>query len=247
MILTGNPNQSNIHTVELPRDLELLIEKSKNVSYYLPLYHHQLRYSYSSSLYYRVIAAMYTQLDGNILYVFDIKYREDCREDKESSTYVLLDVSRHSEWDTDTLEIYKASDEEWTNIRELFLRYVRGDKVFASDVYQARRSVSKEDAIIRRPIQLTRHTVAVIHLFTKTDDFDDLWMMDFWRYMEETYDHNDIAAEQFIEQLQDKWTPAFMMSLIDKISEALVVHDKKFGTSFFMNVAKKLAGEIVKE
>ena len=85
--------------------------------------------------------------------------------------------------------------------------------------------------IRRKPILLNEHTVALITLFKKDhDDLEDCWSYD--AISEWYYKDKDSAARQFVEQLEDHWSPAFMMSLRDQITRKLVEHDEKYGTSF---------------
>lgn len=83
----------------------------------------------------------------------------------------------------------------------------------------------------RKPIMLNEHTVALISLFTKgTDNLDDCWSYD--AVIEWYHQDKDSAARQFVEQLEDHWSPAFMMALRDQITAKLAEHDKKYGTNF---------------
>lgn len=68
--------------------------------------------------------------------------------------------------------------------------------------------------IARTPIMLNDHDIIVIHLFSKSDCFDDLWMMDLWNHMLESGDRHEKAAVQFVAQLKDHWCVAFLEALI---------------------------------
>lgn len=96
---------------------------------------------------------------------------------------------------------------------------------------------------MRRPIQLDQHTIAVLHIFDKTDDFDDLWMGESDNYEIERL--NQIvrgAAKQFIAQLKDRACMAFLESLMLELDKEqrkhwgkhskmrLKIYKKKYGT-----------------
>jgi hypothetical protein len=86
------------------------------------------------------------------------------------------------------------------------------------------------DLVMRFPIILNNHTVMVIHLFTRHDCFEDMWMHDCIH--NESRRWQEQGAEQLIEQLQDHWTPAFLMKLGEVITKKLKEHDAECGTSF---------------
>jgi len=86
-----------------------------------------------------------------------------------------------------------------------------------------------EPVVKRFPIILNNHSIAVIHIFTRHDCLEDLWMSDCF--------HRNIgiqeqAAQQMIDQLQDWWTPAFLVALRGAITKELKKHDNQFGTKF---------------
>ena len=81
----------------------------------------------------------------------------------------------------------------------------------------------------RYPIKINNHAVAVIHIFTKTDDLEDLWMTDMQSYLEENYNGYQGAAQQFIDQLKDYWNIAFMEALRDEIDKRIQDHNTEFG------------------
>lgn len=80
----------------------------------------------------------------------------------------------------------------------------------------------------RRPVLLNSHTVMLIQLFQAKDTIADSWM---WDYID-NYREADDAAEQFLDQLDEHWTPAFLMALRRKITERLVKHDTEYSTDF---------------
>lgn len=79
----------------------------------------------------------------------------------------------------------------------------------------------------RHPIFITNSVAAVIHLYTRHGCFDDLWTSDCFHRRSDERD-----AKQFIDQLEDQWTPAFLMALRDQITERLKEHDAEYGTEF---------------
>ena len=80
----------------------------------------------------------------------------------------------------------------------------------------------------RFPIILNDHSVMVIHMFTRTDYLEDLWMSDFM----DTISQQSDSAKQFLSQLDDHWTPHFLIELRKAITERLQEHDDKYGTTF---------------
>lgn len=83
----------------------------------------------------------------------------------------------------------------------------------------------------RTPIFFNKNTVAVIHIFTRCDFLEDLWMEDCIAAIspENPYEQ---AAQQFVDQFEDHWTPAFLMELRQAITKKLEEHDKVHGTKF---------------
>lgn len=83
----------------------------------------------------------------------------------------------------------------------------------------------------RVPIALGSHAIALITLFKLPHDhIEDMWAWD-W-IAEEGRDKHKRSAKQFIEAMEGHWSPAFLMSLRDQITETLVAHDNECGTSF---------------
>jgi len=74
-----------------------------------------------------------------------------------------------------------------------------------------------EPKIKRQPIQLNNHAVAVIHIFNRTDYLEDIWMSEVDEYTEDSCNQHELAAKQFVEQLEDWWTPKFMKALKNEI------------------------------
>lgn len=82
----------------------------------------------------------------------------------------------------------------------------------------------------RRPILISDGTVLLLSIFTKPrgDRFDDLWT---WDHIQKCATGADAALE-FVAQLEDHWTPQFLMELRKAISEKLATADKERGTAF---------------
>lgn len=88
-----------------------------------------------------------------------------------------------------------------------------------------------EPYVSRKPIILNEHTIALITLFKRRrDSLDDCWSYE--SVLEWYYRDKDSAARQFVEQLEDHWTPAFMMALREQITAKLAAHDAQYGTTF---------------
>ena len=86
--------------------------------------------------------------------------------------------------------------------------------------------------IRREPILINNHAVAIIHIFDRLDHLEDLWTADSDAFQEEKLEMYKEAATQFISQLEEQWTPSFMMALRDGINNELKEHDIKYGTKF---------------
>ena len=73
----------------------------------------------------------------------------------------------------------------------------------------------------RYPIILSKNTAIVVHVYTRHDRICDMWMYD------DDMPHfcdNEVAAQQLIDQLDEHWTPAFLIALRKKITETLEKH-----------------------
>jgi len=71
----------------------------------------------------------------------------------------------------------------------------------------------------RKPIVLSKNSIALIQIFHKTDDLLDISIGAMDRFMRKE-DVED-AAKQFISQLKGAWTPRFMMALKKEIENVL--------------------------
>lgn len=89
----------------------------------------------------------------------------------------------------------------------------------------------KSNKVVERfPIILNKHAVAVIHVFTRHDCIEDMWMSDCVHNGQSELQEQ--AATQMIEQLGDYWTPKFLISLRDAITKKLEEFDDEFDTTF---------------
>lgn len=92
----------------------------------------------------------------------------------------------------------------------------------------------------RFPIQLNTHTIMLIHLFHKHDCLADMWTGDCLHYYETNMITQEEAAKQLMYQLEDHWTPHFLMALRNEINRELKEHDEDFGTNFVNEEFKSL-------
>jgi hypothetical protein len=85
----------------------------------------------------------------------------------------------------------------------------------------------------RFPIQINSHALAVIHIFSRHDCIEDMCFLDDCIKLDKKYyGLPEVAAKQFIDQLQGQWNASFMMALRDGIDEELRKGDEKYGTKF---------------
>lgn len=93
----------------------------------------------------------------------------------------------------------------------------------------------------RFPIQIAPDTIALLQLFHRPScHLEDLCVFpDCIKMEEERLKIPETAAKQFISQLEDHWTPAFLMALRDEIDKELLEHDKQYGTKFSKIPVKK--------
>lgn len=75
--------------------------------------------------------------------------------------------------------------------------------------------------ITRAPIMIGRHTVVVMHVFTRMDHLEDVWMDEVEPYYKEQQNLYKSAAKQFIDQLEDNWCVAFLEALQKEIEQEL--------------------------
>lgn len=74
---------------------------------------------------------------------------------------------------------------------------------------------------MRIPIYLDKYTVALIQVFTRYEQLEDMWITDYPEYDEDPETVAKQAAEQFISQLQGRWTPRFLRALQAEIESIL--------------------------
>jgi len=103
------------------------------------------------------------------------------------------------------------------------------------------KNMNEKKKIRRTPIVLSKNTIAMIHIFEKYDDMDDLWMYDLSKYAEENYEQYEKAAKQFISQLKEHWCVLFMEHLIKESFKQMVEEDR---SAFTEENAKKLLNEL---
>ena len=82
----------------------------------------------------------------------------------------------------------------------------------------------------RTPIVLDKHTVAVLHIFTRTDKFEDLFMDDYIyaKFKDGFMNTFQNSAQQFIDQFEEHSCDAFIEALIKKAFKYLIENDIKF-------------------
>jgi len=101
--------------------------------------------------------------------------------------------------------------------------------------------MNKDKKIRRAPIIMDKNTVALIHVFHKHDDFDDMWMHDIEKYILENYEQYEEAAKQFINQLDGHWCVLFMEHLTKHAFKTMTEEDPQ---AFTKEAAEKLIKEL---
>jgi len=71
--------------------------------------------------------------------------------------------------------------------------------------------------VIQEPIRLDHHTILLLHIFTRCDNFADLWLVDSKQYVEEDYNYKE-PAKKFFKQFKDVSCIAFLQALRDEIN-----------------------------
>jgi len=72
-----------------------------------------------------------------------------------------------------------------------------------------------------KPIYLNKNAVALITVFTRYDNIEDMWITDYPEYDE---DYEKVAAEaakEFMEQLDEQYNELFLRALKKEINERL--------------------------
>lgn len=96
--------------------------------------------------------------------------------------------------------------------------------------------------IRREPILLDKNTVALIHIFERYDELEDVMLLnDLPKYMQESYEQYKRSAQQFISQLKDNWTVLFMENLVE---EAFLTMVEENGSAFTEKEAEKLINRL---
>lgn len=81
--------------------------------------------------------------------------------------------------------------------------------------------MSEEKKVIRKPIQLSPHAVAIMHIFKRRDLWEDMWMTDVDCYNEDRWDLPENAANQFMDQLDGMECMAFIIALRDRCQKEI--------------------------
>jgi hypothetical protein len=82
-------------------------------------------------------------------------------------------------------------------------------------------------SIIRKPIILDKNTIALIQVFKRGDSLADLWIHDIEKHEEEEWMLYLDSARQFLDQLENNWTPRFLMELMKACYERLYRADQR--------------------
>ncbi len=77
---------------------------------------------------------------------------------------------------------------------------------------------------IKKPIRLSPNAVAIIHMFYKESNFEDIWMFENEQYEIDNYDNYQESANEFIDQLEDHYCIAFLEALHKRIGKELEEH-----------------------
>ena len=83
----------------------------------------------------------------------------------------------------------------------------------------------------RFPVLINKNTVMVVHVFTRHDCLEDIWMYDCEHVHKQETNHTN-EAKQFIDQLEGLCTPRFLMNLRDAITDKLSKEDYARDSNF---------------
>jgi hypothetical protein len=98
----------------------------------------------------------------------------------------------------------------------------------------------KISEIRREPIILDKNTVALIHIFDRYDELEDVCILsDNDIYFSETMEQYNKSAKQFISQLKDEWCVAFMENLIVEGFKTMIEQDRAAFTKDYANILIK--------
>ena len=102
----------------------------------------------------------------------------------------------------------------------------RGLPEISFDLEIKKEEVKEEKPIRREPIILDKNTVALIHIFDRYDDIEDIFYLDSEKYLKEMSEQYEKSAKQFISQLDGEWCVFFFEKLIKEAFETMVKEDR---------------------
>jgi len=73
----------------------------------------------------------------------------------------------------------------------------------------------------RKPIYLNKNAVALITVFTRYDNIEDVWITDYPDYDEDHKKIAEEAARQFMKQLEGQYNKLFLRALKREINKRL--------------------------
>ena len=73
----------------------------------------------------------------------------------------------------------------------------------------------------RHPIYLSRNAVALITIYERPDNVEDMWISDYPEYDENCIETAKDAAFQFFDQLKGRYNVLFLEALRDEITKRL--------------------------
>lgn len=107
---------------------------------------------------------------------------------------------------------------------------------------EVKKEEMKEEKPIRRePIILDKNTVALIHIFDRYDDIEDIFYLDSEKYLKEMSEQYEKSAKQFISQLDGEWCVLFFEKLIKEAFETMVKEDR---AAFSKESAERLINKL---
>lgn len=92
----------------------------------------------------------------------------------------------------------------------------------------------------RTPIVLNKNTIAMLHIFTKLDNLEDMFFQDFEPYIEENYQQHKKAANELMNQLEDHYCTAFLEALIVECLDRIKNSDLMFGSNHYKSTSERL-------
>jgi len=88
-------------------------------------------------------------------------------------------------------------------------------------------NINQFKSTFRKPILLSPNSVALIHIFTRYDHLEDIWISDVPQSYIDIKNIPKEAAKEFINQLDNHYTPAFLIALRDEINKILKKREKE--------------------